>query len=111
MLYTTMTIKEQEYKLRLSANAIVQVEKKLGENPLNIIMRVEEGVIPSVTSLLIILWGALQPYNHEMTLEKVYSLYDDFIEDGKNLMDLVPIILEVFKTSGFMPNKETQEKN
>ena len=38
MLYTTFTVKDRDYKLRLNAKACVDLEKKLGTNPVNIFM-------------------------------------------------------------------------
>ena len=36
MLYTTITIDGVDYKARLNAKACVDLEKKLGTNPLNV---------------------------------------------------------------------------
>lgn len=119
MLYTTFKVKDTEYKLRLTTRAMIDVEKRLGENPLNIFMKMGKDAngaaseLPQISTLITILWGALQPYNHGMNEAAVCDLYDEFVDDGHNLFDLVPIILEVFKVSGFLQNdtKEDAEKN
>lgn len=115
MLYTTITIKDKEYKARINAKACVDLEKKLGTNPLNIFINMASGdnfIMPSLGSMLIILHAALQAYEHKITMDDVYDLYDDFVAEGHNLTDLVPIIVDIYKVSGLIPEEvETETKN
>ena len=102
MFYTTLTIKDKEYKCRLNAKACVDLEKRLRTNPLNIFTRVaSNGEVPPLEVLLQILHASLQTMEHGITLEKTYDLYDAYVEDGHTMVDLIPFILEIFKTSGF----------
>lgn len=113
MLYTIITIKDNEYKARLNAKACVDLEKRLGTNPLNVFSKIaNNGEIPELTTLISILHASLQAYNHGITIDKTYELYDQFIDDGHTMIDLIPILLEVFKVSGFF-NEEANdtEKN
>lgn len=113
MLYTTFTVKDKDYKLRLTAKGIVDLEKKLGTNPINPILVVgQNGQLPSLDVMLTILQTAMATYEHGITMDKMYDIYDDFVEDGNSLMDLVPVLIEVFKTAGFLPkdNEEAQEQ-
>lgn len=111
MLYTTINIGEKEYKARLTAKACVDLEKKLGTNPLNVFAKIaEDGSIPELNVLITMLHASLTAYNHGITIDKTYELYDQFVDDGNTLMDLVPILLEVFKVSGFF-KEEIEEKN
>lgn len=110
-MYTTLTVKDNEYKLRLGAKACVDLEKKLGTNPVNILMAIaEKNQVPTLNTILNILQAALQKY-HPMTFEKVYELYDDYVEDGHTMLDLIPVIMEVFKQSGLIPDGEDEGKN
>ncbi|MEK4628111.1 DUF6096 family protein [Solibacillus sp. FSL R7-0682] len=102
MQYTTLKVGEQEFKLRATASAIVELEKKLGgRNPLQVLMTVENGEIPAVGNLLLILHASLQKYHHGMTWEKVLELYDDYVDVGNTYTDLIPVMIDAFKTSGF----------
>lgn len=102
MRHTTFTVGANEYKLRMTASGIVELEKRLGgRNPLSILMAIEGGELPSVSSVLLILHAALQKFHHGMTFEKVQDLYDEFAEEGKTYIDLMPVIMDVFKVSGF----------
>jgi hypothetical protein len=106
MLYTTLQVGEKEYKLRATASAIVELEKKIdGKNPLSVLMTVEKGEIPSVGNLLLILHAALQKYHHGMNFQKVLELYDDYVDSGKTYMDLIPVMMEAFKASGFFKDQ------
>ena len=107
MLYTTITIGGIDYKARLNAKACVELEKKLGTNPLNVFSKIAtDGSLPDLGTMIIILQASLSTLNHGITLDKAYELYDKFIEDGNTMMDLVPIIFEVFKVSGFFKEEE-----
>lgn len=113
MLYTVINIGGIDYKARLNAKACVDLEKKLGTNPLNIFTKLSNGnSIPELGSMIMILQASLSTLNHGIDLDKTYELYDQFVDDGKTLMDLVPILLEVFKVSGFFKEEEDNtEKN
>ena len=113
MLFTSFKVGENEYKLRLSASGAVRVEQKLGQNPLNILMSVENNQIPALNDILIILWGSMTSYKHDIKLEDVYRIYDEYVDEGNVFTDLIPVILDVFKVSGYIKSetKEENEKN
>ena len=112
MLYTTITIDGVDYKARLNAKACVDLEKKLGTNPLNIFAKIaDNGNIPDLGVLITMLQASLTAYNHGITMDKTYQLYDKFVDEGHTLMDLVPILLDVFKVSGFFKEETIEEKN
>lgn len=114
MLYTTFTVKDRDYKARLNVKACVELEKKLGSNPLNIFIKMTEGdtiTLPPVGELMLILHQSLQAYEHGITMDKVYEIYDDFISEGHNQMDIIPIIVDIFKVSGLIPEEVEEEKN
>ncbi len=111
MLYTSLVINEKEYKLRLSAKSCVALEKRLGGNPLNMFMEVTNGKLPTLESLLIMLHQSLTEYNHSITMDDVYSIYDEYCSiEGNNMMSLIQVLLQVMKDAGFIP-EEDNEKN
>jgi hypothetical protein len=117
MLYTIFTVKDRDYKLRLNAKACVDLEKSLGTNPINVFIKMGAGDsinLPSLGDLISILHASLQPLNHGFNLDKTYELYDEYISDGHNMTDLIPVVIDVFKVSGLLPEevKEvSEEKN
>ena len=109
MLYTTLVISGKEYKLRLNAKSCVALEKRIGSNPLNIFMAVADNVLPPLETLLIILHQSLTEYQHGITMDDVYGIYDDYCLDGGNMMSLIQVLLQVFKDAGFLPKDEEDE--
>lgn len=111
---TTVTIGRNTYELRLNTRASIALEKALGFNPISMFMAIERGDMPRLNDMLIMLHAMLQPMNHGMNMDKVYDLYDEYVADGHNLFDLVPVFIEVFQDAGYMAKTseiEGAEKN
>jgi hypothetical protein len=97
-----LKVGEKTLKLGMKTRQVVALEKALGRSPLNILMEAQEGALPSINDMLVILWAALQQYEHGYSMEAVYDLYDEFIEEGKTMMELLPIIIDVLSVSGYI---------
>ena len=111
MLYTEFNTGNKEYKLRLNTRNVVLLEKQLGCNPLSIFG--DGDTIPTVTVMVAILHASLQQYQHNITLNDAYDIFDEWLADGHASTDFIPVILEIYKVSGIIPddtNKE-EEKN
>ncbi|WP_042387492.1 DUF6096 family protein [Clostridium culturomicium] len=108
MMYTNLTIGTKELKLRLRARDCVELERKLGKSPLDVMMELSNGSMPKVGTLITILHSSLQAFEHGYTEEKTYDLYDEYVEAGGTLVELMPVILEVFKVSGFFKEEQKQ---
>lgn len=108
MLYTDFTVKDNQYKLRLNTRNIVNLEKQLGCNPMAIFG--DGTTIPKITIMVQILHNALQQYQSNITLDKAYDIFDEWLDDGHNMTEFLGIIVEIYKVSGIIP-EETNEKN
>lgn len=111
MVYTVIKIGDKEFKLRLTGNTIGALEKRLNDNPLNVLTAMQEGSLPMVSKLLLILHASMQKFHHGLTETNVNDLYDEYVDSGNASTDLIPELLEVFKISGFLPRKKTTEEN
>ncbi len=113
MLYTSIFVKDKEYKARLTTKAIIELERKLKTNPVNALIEMgrEEGKLPNLEVLLTFLHASLQSMEHGISLEDTYEIYDEMVEDGKNFTDLLNIIVKVFQDSGLLPKDEEMVKN
>lgn len=109
MLYTELKIGDKELKLRLTTRDCIALEKRLGRNPLDDVMAVEAGKLPTITYVVTVLHASVQKYQSGYTLEKVFDLYDEYIENGGSLTDIIPVITEIFKVSGFLGNPGKNE--
>lgn len=100
MLYTELTIGTESYKLRLNTRAIIVLEKQLGCNPISIFG--DGDTIPTISTMVSILHASLQQYQHGITLDAAYDIFDKYLADGHTMTDFLPVIVEVFKVSGLI---------
>lgn len=105
-MYALFNVGGQELKCKLNTRNTIALEKKLGENPLNVFMAVNDGKIPTLEVMAMIIHQSLQAMEHGYTLEKVYDLLDIYFEDGKTIIDLMPLLMEIFTVSGFFKKAE-----
>lgn len=112
MQYTVLVVGEKEFKLRLTGNTIGALEKRINDNPLNVLMEMQNGSIPMISKLVLILHASLQKFHHNMSEVKVNDLYDEYVDSGKSFADLIKELMEVLRVSGFLPQetKETEEQ-
>lgn len=99
---------EKEYKLRLTTAMAMQAEKQLGmglPDALNHIM--------DTTVIVVLLWAGLQAYNHELNLQRVCELYDEYLANGGKPEKLVmDVLMKLFAQVGLIDdtkNAESQE--
>lgn len=112
--YTTWKIGEVEHKLRLTTRQAVAVEEKLGVNLLKVFMprQDEDFPLPPLKVMLVVIHGALQKFEHGVTLDDVYDMHDDYVDAGGDQTSLLmDVIIPLFENSGFMPRqKETTDE-
>ena len=100
MMFYDFQVENTTYKLRLNTRNTIMLEKALGCNPLAIFGNGE--TIPTVTTMVNVLFAAMQQYNHGISLNDAYDIYDKWINEGHTVTDFIPIILEVYKVSGII---------
>ena len=96
--YHSLTVNGEEYRLRLTAGAIVSIEKKLGKSLFSALESIQDNMVETMTTIL---WGAMQPLNPGFTPEKAAELFDDYIDDGHSIEGLMQEINALFEASGF----------
>lgn len=110
MNYIDFEAGNKAYRLRLSTRAIVALEKQLGCNPLAIFG--DGSTIPTITVMVAILHASMQQYNHGITMNDAFDIFDEYLADGHTMTDFIPVILEIYKASGLIQDtKEPHEKN
>ena len=73
----------------------------------NAVMKVEE-----VKKMANILHSALQQYEHNITLDDTYDIFDSWLNVGHSTTDFIPVILEIYKASGIIKDKKgNKDKN
>ena len=110
MMYYDFKAGNKEYKLRLNTRNIIELEKKLGCNPI-MIFGADGESIPTVSAMVVILHASLQAFEHGITLNDAYDIFDAYLEDGNTSIDFVKVIMEIYKASGIVPKEVNTEKN
>lgn len=107
MMYVDFTAGNKDYKLRLNVRNTVALEKQLGCNPLAIFG--DGSTIPTVTTMVTILWASLQQYHHGISMNDAFDIFDSYLDDGHAVTDFLNVIVDVFKSSGIIKNDEVAE--
>lgn len=108
MNYLEFTAANKEYRLKLTTRATIALEKRIGVNPLAIFG--EGDKIPTVTEMVAILHAALQQYEHGITLEDAYTIFDSWLDEGHVVTDFLTVIVDIYKVSGLIKGGNS-EKN
>lgn len=109
MLYKEFEVKDKTYKLRLATRNIVALESAIKCNPLSIFGSGD--TIPEVSTMVTILWSSLQQYQHGISLNDAYDIFDEYLEDH-TMTDFIPVILDIYRVSGLIAkDKEDDRKN
>ena len=112
MLFHIIKIGDTEYKCKINTKGLVSLERRLKCNPLNIFMAMgdENFTLPKIEDLLIIFHESLSTYQHGISMEDVYDIFDKYIEDGKTIVDFINEIVEIFNVSGLLPKEKKKSK-
>lgn len=106
-MYVDFSAGGKEYKLRLNTRNIVSLEKALGMNPLAIFGNGD--TMPTITTLVAILHASLQQYQHNITLDDAYDIFDNYLADGNTMTDFIPVVLDLYRVSGLIRKTENGE--
>lgn len=110
MMYVDFTVGNKDYKLRLNTRNIIALEKQLGCNPLSIFGNGD--TLPTLTTMVQILHASLQQYQHNISLNDAFDIFDEYLAEGKNMTDFIPVIVDIYKVSGLISKDDGgNEKN
>lgn len=112
MLFYEFEAGNKSYKLRLNTRNIVALEKQIGCNPIAIFGKGD--IIPTVSQMVTVLFYSLQQYNHGITMNDAYDIFDDYLADGYSATDFITVILGIYSVSGItkdMSKEDNSEKN
>lgn len=107
MKYHVLEINGKELKCRLTTTSVVQLEKKYGQN---LMMLVIKKKILGVSEIADIINASLTKFEHGYTVNKVYDLIDDYVDNGGDLMKLQENVMDIFKVSGFFADSPQENQ-
>lgn len=111
MFYTQLRIDDYHiYKLRLTLIDVVQLERLLGESPLNILYKAIQGYNFNLEGLIMILYTALlQDGDKKYSIDDAYDIFDDYIENVGDVRSFFLVLLKLFEDMGFISNDNDEE--
>lgn len=105
--YAEWTVKEETYKLKLTTADVASLEEKFNTNLLNIIM---SNGMPALSIMLQITHKAMNKFHHGIKLNKVYELFDDYLDEGGSQTDFMTnVFIPIYQASGFLSEKMGEE--
>lgn len=96
------TVGANVYKLQLKTKQCILLEKKLGQSPLDLLMKLEDGGLPTLNDMITIITIGMLVHNPSMNENKVADLLDEYVEDGHSYMELLEVIIELLSKSGYI---------
>lgn len=102
-MYYEFKVGNETYNLRLPTKEIINLEKEIGMNPLMIFGKNGDN-IPTITVMVAILFASMKQLNHGITKDKVYEIFDKYIEEN-SIESFGEVILEIYKVSGLIKEK------
>ena len=114
MFYTQLRIDDYHiYKLRLTLIDVVQLERLLGESPLNILYKATQGYNFNLEDLIMILYTALlSDGDKKYSIDDAYDIFDDYIENVGDVGSFFLVLLKLFEDMGFInQNEEDTEQD
>lgn len=112
MNYIDFEAGNKSYKLRLNTRNIVALEKTLGRNPMAIFFEADGNErIPTITEMVSILHCSLQQFNHGLSMNDAFDIFDEYVGEGHSTLEFIKVIMELYQASGLMPKNEEEAKN
>lgn len=102
-MYTIWKVGDKEYRLRLTTQATVLFEKQMKVGMTAVLDHVAD-----VSVIVGLIWAAMQQYNHGISLQDVFTLYDTFIADGGTVADIIPIEQDLLAQMGYCEGRDTK---
>ena len=90
------------YKLQLKTKQCIVLEKKLGQSPLEMLMKLENGGLPSLSDMITIITIGMMVHQPTMNENKVADLLDEYVEEGHSYMELLEVIIALLSKSGYI---------
>lgn len=99
--YAILKVGDAEYKLKISASAAIEIEQKTGKS---LIAGMAD--LDHIETVILYLWGALTKYNSGIDKKSAISIYDDYVDAGGDMSDMVQIIFDTMVVSGFIKRQK-----
>ena len=103
----------KELRLRLNSQQASKVEEKIGMNLLKVFMPDGDSdfVLPPLKVMLLLTQASLQKYENGCSIEDVYDLFDEYVDNGGDQTTfMTDVLIPLFEVSGFTPREKKAKK-
>lgn len=100
----------KEYKLRLTMQGVITLESTTNKDIYSIIMEFISGTV-QLDVLLQILKQSMMTYDYVACDNDVYTIYDEYLEEGYSRQDLYLLIFNILEHAGFFEQNEDKEQD
>ena len=108
MLYSQLRIDDYHiYNLRLTLLDVVQLERLLGESPLNILLKSEF----NLEDLIMILFTSLNWGENSYTIDDAYDIFDDYIDNVGDIGSFLLVLINLFTDMGFISEPADEDNS
>lgn len=119
----TITINGKDYNCMLKIKTCIQLEKKLGTNPLTVLQALDKGLIPDFEILGTIFHYCLIDMNHGLSMDDSLELFSQYMQENNDsesggMASVILLFSKVFQDAGFISTtvnldelEEDTEKN
>ena len=103
----TITINGKDYNCMLKIKTCIQLEKKLGTNPLNVLQALEGGSMPDFETLGTIFHYCLVDMNHGLSMDDSLELFSQYMQENNDsenggIGSVILLFTKVFQDAGFI---------
>jgi hypothetical protein len=105
MLYSQLKIDDYHiYNLRLTLLDVVQLERLLGESPLDILQKaaIMQTFGINIEDLVYILYVSLQSGETKYTIDDAYDIFDEYIDNVGDIGSFLNTLVNLFTDMGFI---------
>ena len=108
----TLTVKGKDYPIKITTRTALDMEEKLGTNPLNTILKIQRNEeLPDLKTILVMLHYSLQKLNHGISWNDTLQLFDDYCEDDGSIVTIIELLLQAFIESGLIKVEGENDPN
>ena len=101
-------VDDNEYKLKLTTSAIINLEEKFKTNLINIF----NDSIPPLKIMLTVTHAAMQKFNHGIKYKEVEELFEKYIDEGgSQTAFMTDVFMPIYQASGFFSGSMAEEMN
>ena len=109
-MFTLLKVGNDNYKLRLTVENLLSLEKVIGKNPVTLLYQMSRGVYPEVTDILYVLHYSLLSMQHGIGFDDTTKIFESYINNGGSTDKILNVFVDVFRNAGLIPRKENEEK-